>query len=136
MFEATQIGETGTGRSTACVLALLAVLFSLVSPALCAPKDCMLAKPAESTRNCQGTPMGNETGKTAPSSPTHCCDVSQYPVPATQTSIAVTFDLQMVAVAVLDIAVPLASVSENLVFRPVASCPPADLQSLFCTLLI
>ena len=136
MFEATQIGETGTGRSTACVLALLAVLFSLVSPALCAPKDCMLAKPAESTRNCQGTPMGNETGKTAPSSPMYCCYVSQYPVPATQTPVAVTFDLQAAVFAGLDIALPQESGSENLVSELVVSSPPTDLLSLFCTLLI
>lgn len=136
MFEATKIGKAGAVQRTACVLALLAVFFSLVSPALCAPKDCMPVKPAESNGDCQGMPMGNETGKPAPSSPMHCCDVSQYPVPATQTSIAATFDVQMVAVAVLDIAVPLVNVPENLVLKPVASSPPTDLQSLFCTLLI
>jgi len=136
MLEASKIGNASTVRNTACVLALLAMLFSLVSPALCAPKDCMPIQPAESTGNCQGMPMGNETGKTVPSTPMHCCDVSQYPVPATQTAMATAFDQQMVVVAVLELPVPLGQVPENLISEPIASSPPADLQALFCTLLI
>ena len=127
---------TKFGKTSICILALFAVLFSLVSLALCAPRDCMPPKPAESTGDCQGMPMGNETGKTAPSSPMHCCGVSQYPIPATQTPIATTVDRQMVAVVVFDITVPLTDGSENLISEPIASSPPTDLQSLFCTLLI
>ena len=131
MLETTKFGKT-----SACIVALLAVLFSLVSPALCAPKDCMPAKPVQSTGDCEGMPMGNETGKTAPSSPMYCCDVSQYPVPATQTPVAVTCDLQMAVFAGLDIALPQESGSENLVSELVVSSPPTDLLSLFCILLI
>lgn len=80
--------------------------------------------------------MGGEKSKPDPSSPMHCCDLSQSPQPAAQTPIFLTPNVQLVAIAVLDVTVPAGNAFERFAAEARAVSPPADLQSLFCTLLI
>ena len=118
-----------------CVLALFAAVLSVVAPALCAPEDCMPTN-SHSSDDCQGMPMEKETGASAPSTPSHCCDFSQNPPPAMQTSLFQTLDVQFVTVFVLNISAPLVNVSESFEARSFAISPPPNLQSLICTFLI
>ena len=128
-------GES-SARKLACVLALFAALFSLVSPTLCAPRDCMPLASPRPLSDCQGMPTGGEKSKPAPSSPMHCCDLSQSPQPAAQTPIFVAPDAHLVAIAVLGVIAPMGNAVENFAVEARAVSRPADLQSLFCTLLI
>ena len=118
-----------------CVLALFAAVLSVVTPALCAPQDCMQTN-SHSSGECHGIPMEKETGASAPSTPSHCCDFSQNPPPAMQTSLLQTLDVQFVTVFVLNISAPLVNVSESFEARSFAISPPPNLQSLICTFLI
>jgi len=117
------------------VLALFVAVLSVVTPALCAPEDCMQTN-SHSSGECHGMPMEKKTGASAPSTPSHCCDFSQNPPPAMQTSLLQTLDIQFVTVFVLSISAPLVNVSKSFEARSFAISPPPDLQSLICTFLI
>ena len=117
------------------VLALFVAVLSVVTPALCAPEDCMQTN-SHSSGECHGMPMEKKTGASAPSTPSHCCDFSQNPPPAMQTSLFQTLDVQFVTVFVLSISAPLVNVSESFEARSFAISPSSNLQSLICTFLI
>ena len=127
--------SASTPKKLACVLAILASIFSIVTPALCSPQDCMLTR-SHSSGKCQGMPMEEETGASTPSSPNHCCDLAQNPVPTTQAAPFHRFDVHVVAVAVLNNLVVPSPNFEAFEVHNSAASPPTDLQSLFCTLLI
>ena len=118
-----------------CVLAIFAAILSVITPAQCSPQDCMLTK-SHSSGECQGMPMEEETGASTPSSPNHCCDLAQNPVPTTQAAPFHRFDAHVVAVAVLNNLVVLSPNFEAFEVHNSAASPPTDLQSFFCTLLI
>lgn len=118
-----------------CVLALFAAVLSVVTPALCVFEDCMQTN-SHSSGECHGMPMEKETGASAPSTPSHCCDFSQNPPPAKQTSLLQTLNVQFVTVFVLNISAAFVNVSESFEPRSFAVSPPPNLQSLICTFLI
>jgi len=118
-----------------CGLALFAAIFSLVAPALCAPRDCMPPVASQHSGQCQGMPMEKGTGHSAAPSPTHCCNAAENPLPATQLPSLLSMDLQVVLVDSLFV-VPGASLHDIFVPHVLANSPPHDLQSLFCILLI
>ena len=118
-----------------CVLALFAAVLSVVTPALCAPRDCTPTN-LLSSGECHGMPVEKETGASAPSTAGHCCDLSQNPPPATHTSLSQVLDPHLVALSVLHIAAPLAKVSDKFEARSFVNSPSHDLQLLICILLI
>lgn len=118
-----------------CGLALFAAIFSLVAPALCAPRDCMPPVSSQHSGECQGMPMEKGTGHSATPSPTHCCNAAENPLSATQLPSLQSMDLQGVLVD-SQFVVPGASIQNIFVSQVIANSPPHDLQSLFCILLI
>jgi hypothetical protein len=115
-------------------LALFAAIFSLVTPALCAPRDCMPPVSSQHSGECQGMPMEKGTGHAATPSPTHCCNAAENPLSATQLPSLLSMDLQVVPIdSLFDVAG--ASLQEVFVPHVLGNPPPHDLQSLFCILL-
>src|SRR5215475_13958151 len=140
MFGTDQLGTRNSSggrhssvllRKLVCFLALFAAAFSVVTPALCAPRDCICTTPRSSGK-CHDMPMGPETDTLAPSPVARCCDLTQNPVSATATPVVTAPDLQVVAVLLFAITVPPAPVSESSAAQNFAASSPPDLQSLFC----
>ena len=128
-------GTPSVPQKLVCMLALFGAVLSVVTPALCAPRDCTPTN-SLSSGECHGMPVEKETGASAPSSPGHCCDLSQNPPPATHASLSQVLDLHLVTLYVLHIAAPFVKVSDNFGARSFVNSLPHDLQSLICTFLI
>jgi hypothetical protein len=79
--------------------------------------------------------MEKGTGHSTTQPQSHCCNVAENQVPATQSPELQSFDIQAVPVVALFVA-PSQSLVDTFVTHDFASSPPRDVQSLFCTLLI